>query len=128
MNNPYAIVLLAFLLGQFLITSIVVYDYQKSSKINYFTALTTYLKAEVGFFIIGIIAILCVCFILSDFIDLNVTKDDLINLEHKSLKETMQIYFRTSAFILGSFIQYIAFKYRAKGKDAIDKIIDQNNN
>lgn len=127
MNNAYLIVLLAFLLGQFLITSIVVYDYQKSSKINYFDALVIYMKAEVGYFIIGFISILCVCFILSDFVDLKVTKADLLNLEHKSLKETLQLYFKTSAFVLGSFIQYIAFKYRAKGKDAIDKMVDKIN-
>ncbi len=121
MNQHYWIVLMAFLLGQFLITSIQVYNNQKEKHISYGVALLTYLKAEIGYFIIGFIGILCVCFLLSDYIDLNVKKEELKNLEVRTWKENLQLYFRTGSFIIGCFIQYIAFKYKDKGKDAIDK-------
>ena len=60
----------AFFLAQLLITSIMVYNYQKEKDVPYLVALKTYLKAEIGYFIIGLIGILSVLFLLSDFIDL----------------------------------------------------------
>lgn len=125
MNSHYWIIILAFLLGQALMTSIVVYNYQKEKHIEYDHALITYMKAEVGYFIVGFIGILCVCFILSDFIDLNVTKEELKSLETITWKEKLQIYFKSSAFVIACFIQYIAFKFRDKGKVAIDNAIDK---
>jgi hypothetical protein len=125
MNQHYFIVLFAFLLGQMLMTSIQVYNYQKDLKIDYDKALVTYLKAEVGYFIVGLVGIICVCFILSDFIDLRVTKDDLKKIASRTWKENLQLYFKTSSFVIGCFIQFIAFKYKDKGKDAIDKAVNK---
>lgn len=124
MSKQYLIVFFAFLLAQLLITSIMVYNYQKEKNIAYGTALYTYLKAEVGYFIVGIIGIACVCFILSDWIDLSLTKHDLQSLEHRTFKQNLQLYFKTGSFVISSFIQYIAFTYRQKGKVAIDKFIE----
>jgi hypothetical protein len=112
-------------LGQALMTSIVVYNYQKEKQIDYFHSVITYMKAEIGYFIVGFIGILCVCFIVSDFIDLSVTREDLKSLEQRTWKENMQLYFKSSAFVVACFIQYIAFRFRDKGKDAIDKAIDK---
>lgn len=126
MSGQYLIVICAFLLAQFLMTSIVVYRYQKDKDITYDKALITYLKAEVGFFIIGLVGVVSLCFILSDWIDLSLTKKDLLSIEHRTLKQNLQLYFKTSAFVLGGFIQYIAFIWRDKGKVAIDKIVEKN--
>lgn len=123
MSKHYFIVMFAFLLAQLLMTSIMVYNYQKEKNIAYKTAMITYLKAEVGYFVVGFVGILCVCFLLSDWIDLSVTKQDLENIAHRNLKENLQLYFKTGSFVISSFIQYIAFKYRDKGKDAIDKAV-----
>lgn len=123
MNQHYLTMIFAFLLGQSLITSIMVYNYQKDLHIDWLTAMKTYMKAEVGYFIVGFITVLCICFILSDFIDLSVTKADLQKVADKTWKENLQLYFKTASFILGSFAQYIAFKYKDKGKDAIDKAV-----
>lgn len=125
MSGQYVIVICAFLLAQILMTSIVVYRYQKDKDISYDKALITYLKAEVGFFIIGLIGVVSLCFILSDWIDLSLTKKDLLSIEHRTFKQNLQLYFKTSAFVLGGFIQYIAFVWRDKGKIAIDKIISE---
>lgn len=125
MNNHYLIVLEAFILAQLLITSIMVYDYQKEKKINYWNALGTYLTAEIGYFVVGLFAIIVVLFILSDFIDLSITKEDLRSIKDRNWKQNLQLYFKTGAFVISSFIQYIAFTFRKKGKIAIDKVADK---
>jgi hypothetical protein len=125
MNSHYLIVLIAFLLGQALMTSIMVYFYQKEKNIKYHQALYTYMSAEVGYFIVGFITVLCLCFILSDFIDLSLTKEDLRSLKSRSWKENLQLYFKTSSFVAGCFAQAIAFKYREKGKKAVDNVGDK---
>ena len=125
MNKHYLIMLLGFFLAQLLMVSIMVYNYQKEKDVPYLVALRTYLKAELGFFIIGLLGISSVLFILSDFIDLSVTKKDLLTIEGKSLKQNLQLYFKTASFVIGGFIQYIAFIYKKKGKAAIDKLADK---
>ena len=125
MNKHYLIMLLGFFLAQLLMVSIMVYNYQKEKDVPYLVALRTYLKAELGFFIIGLLGISVVLFILSDFIDLSVTKKDLQSIEGKSLKQNLQLYFKTASIIIGGFIQYIAFVYKKKGKAAIDKLADK---
>lgn len=125
MNQHYYQTLIAFFLAQLLVASVMVYNYQKEKNINYWTALVAYFKAEVGYFIIGIIGIFAILFILSDFIDLSITRTDLLSKEHLSWKENLQLYFKTTALFVGGLVQYIAFIYKSKGKKAIDKIADK---
>lgn len=125
MNKHYFIVIVAFLLAQALMTSVMVYNYQKEKNVSYGQAMLAYMKAEIGYFIIGLVGIISVCFLLSDFIDLSLTKKDLESLQNKNWKVLLQLYFKTSSFIIGGFIQYIAFKYREKGKAAIDQAADK---
>lgn len=120
MNQHYFTVLLAFLLGQLLITSIQVYIYQKDKHIEWLPAMQAYMKAEMGYFIVGFSTVLCICFILPDWIDLSITKEDLKSMANKTWKENLQLYFKTASLIIGSFAQLIAFKFKDKGKTAID--------
>lgn len=125
MSIYYLNTIVAFLLGQFLTTAIVVYLFQKEKSIDYFSAMQTYIKAEIGYFIIGLFGIIAVCFVLSDYIDLKITKADLLVIKERTFKENMQLYFKTYALIVGSFIQLIAFKFRDKGKQAIVNVSDK---
>ncbi|MGQ0739571.1 MAG: hypothetical protein ACT4OJ_10960, partial [Bacteroidota bacterium] len=125
MNKHYVIVFCAFILAQCLMASIMVYNYQKEKKISYRQALWAYISSEVGFFIIGLIGIISVCFILSEFIDLGTSKQELLSLKERNWKQNLQLYFKTGSFVIGGFIQYIAFKYRDKGKVTIDKAADK---
>lgn len=125
MNQHYWQVALAFIIAQLLMASINVYLYQQKIKIDYWAALKTYFSAELGYFIIGIFSILAIMFIMSDFIDLSVTRKDLLSKESLTWKENLQAYFKTCAFVVGAFVQYIAFKFKDKGKDAIDKASDK---
>lgn len=121
----YVIMFLGFILAQLLITSIMVYHYQKEKNISYGSALTAYMKAEIGYFIIGIIGISTILFILSDFVDLSITRKDLLTKESLTWKENLRLYFKTASILIGGLVQYIAFVYNKKGKIAIDKIADR---
>lgn len=121
----YAEMLLAFALAQLLMAAIMVYDYQKEKNIDYHIALRTYFKAEVGYFIIGLLGISCVLFIVSDFVDLSITRKDLLTKESLNWKENLRLYFKTASLFVGGFVQYIAFVWKKKGKAAIDKVADK---
>ena len=121
----YLQVLLGFVIAQLLMASLTVYKYQKEKNISYGTAWRTYMYAELGFFIIGICSIAAILFVMSDYIDLSVNRKDLLSKESLTWKENLQLYFKTSAFIIGAFVQYIAFIFRDKGKVAIDKVADK---
>ena len=125
MNAQYLQVFAAFLLAQLLMMSIMVYNYQKEKNVDYIPSVKAYVRAEVGYFIIGIFGILVILFIMSDWVNLSVTKEDLLKVEKRSLKQNMQIYFKTTAIVVGAFIQYLAFTFKNKGKAAIDKIADK---
>jgi hypothetical protein len=125
MDKHYAQALLAFLLAQLLMASINVYFFQKKKEIEYMVAVKAYMKAEIGYFIIGFFGALCLIFILSDFLDLGVNRKDLLSKETLTHKEKLQAYFKTCALLVGAFLQAIAFAVRKKGKAAIEKMVDK---
>lgn len=116
----YIQLFLGVTIGQGLMTSIMVYNYQKELKISYWKAVGAYLEAEVGFYVIGAFGLLALLFIMSEFIDLHITKEDLRSITAKSWKENLQLFFKTASLLVGLFVQYIAFKVRSVGKVAID--------
>lgn len=116
---------MGFILAQALVASIMVYKYQKEKTIEYGVALQTYFKAELGYFIIGVIGIIVILFILSDFVDLSITKKDLLSKNSLTWKENLRLYFKTASVGIGGFVQYLAFLYKDKGKIAIDKVADK---
>lgn len=125
MQNPYFQIFAAFILAQFLMASINVYNYQKEKDIEYFKAFGAYLKAEVGYFIIGLASVLILMFILPELVDLKINRTDLLSKEKLSWKENIQVFFKCTAIVIGGFIQYIAFALKKKGKAAIDKAVDK---
>lgn len=121
----YFMMFLGFILAQLLVTSIMVYQYQKEKSVSYGSALTAYLKAEIGYFVIGVVGILIIIFILSDYVDLSITRKDLLTKGGLTWKENLRLYFKSISILVGGFVQYIAFVYNKKGKIAIDKIADK---
>lgn len=111
------------ILGQLLVTSVMVYDYQKEKNISWIQALKVYIVAETGYYVIAAVGLIACLFILSEFLDLSLTKKDLRTQESLSLKQKLQLYFKTGSLIIGMFIQYIVFKVKNKGKEAIDNAI-----
>lgn len=120
----YVQLFFGFLIGQFLMMSLNVYDFQKKKDISYRNALAAYAAAEIGYFVIAGLGLIALLFILSDYIDLSVTKNDLKSLESLDWKQKLQLYFKTGSLFLGAFIQYLTFKFRSVGKKAIDNAIN----
>lgn len=111
------------IIGQLLITTVMVYGYQKEKNITWGEALTVYVKAEIGYYVIAAVGLIAALFILSEFIDLSLKKEDLRSQTALSLKQKLQLYFKTGSLLLGMFIQYVVFKVKDKGKAAIDNAI-----
>lgn len=109
------------IIGQALMTALNVYQYQKNRQIEYNTALQVYVRAEKGYYVIAIVSIIAALFVLSEFINLSVTKDEIRSLDHKTFKDNLRLYFKTGALVLGLVLQYAAFALRTVGKVAIDK-------
>jgi hypothetical protein len=124
MNN-YVTIIIAFIIGQFIYTSITVYNLQNGKDIGYWHAYAAYLRKETGWFVIAIAGLCGVLFVLSDFVNLDIKKADLINKEVLSYKEKLVLYFRTSALMLGMFIQHVVFKVYKKGKEEVEKVNDK---
>lgn len=120
----YVQLFFGFLIGQFLMMSLNVYDFQKKKDITYGNALNAYVAAEIGYFVIAGIGLISLLFILSDYIDLSVTKNDLKSLDSLDWKQKLQLYFKTGSLFLGAFIQYLTFKFRSVGKKAIDNAVN----
>lgn len=120
----YIQLFVGFILGQALMMSLNVYDYQRKKDIKWKNAVIIYTKAEMGYFVIAAIGLFVLLFVLSEFINLNVSKEEIRGKAEKTVQDKLQIYFKTGSVFLGMFIQYIAFKVKKAGKEAIDKAID----
>lgn len=122
--NYYILTIIGFMCAQFFMASLQVYDYQKSKDITWWNAMKVYSSAEFGWFVIAFFGLLLVLFILPDLINIDIKQSDLFDKDLLTWKEKAQKYFRITIVCLGAFIQYLGFKLRKTGKQAIDKAID----
>lgn len=118
MNN-YVILIVAFIIGQCLYTTINVYTLQYGKNIAYWPALRTYVIKETAGYAVSMFFLFAVMFILSDYIDIN--KKDLLNPDTMAWKKKVLTYFRTGSLIFGVFTQALAFYAFKRGKKAIEK-------
>lgn len=127
MSN-YTIMIVAFVLGQMGYASVSIYIIQNNvTGINYWRAVVQYCKKEVGSFIMAACGWAIIMFIASDWIDVNITRKDLLNKESLSIKEKLIVYQRTVAVVLGAFIQHLIYVAFKKGKKAIHDYAQKNN-
>ena len=126
MNN-YLTIIIAFIIGQFAYTTVTVYNLQRGKDISFWHAYAVYMKKETGWFVVAIAALACVLFVLSDYLDLNVKRSDLLSKDVLTMKEKVIVYFRTIALAVGEFAQHIIFLAMKKGKKEIEKVNDSIN-
>jgi hypothetical protein len=118
----YLNLIAAVILGQTFVAAVVSWIYQrKNDKVNYLTATKIYMKHEVGTFAVIFSFTLMVLFALSDWMDLNVSKAELLSRGKDGLSrfEHAQLKFRTYALCYGVFVQYLAFLFYKGGIKAI---------
>lgn len=120
MNNHYLIIAIGWLVGQFGYAAVSVYILQKDKRINYWKAWGLYGSGEVGNFVMAFAGLLILLFIASDFLDVDITRKDLLNKETLTLKEKLIVFQRTASVILGGFVQHLLYVAFKRGKKKID--------
>lgn len=120
MTKYYFLLLAAVIIGQTFFASIVSWYYQRNNpNITYWRAFGIYLHKEVGTFIVVLSFTLVLMFVLSDYMDLNVSRQELILKDQLNKWEKLQKNFRTWAIIFGVFAQFFAILFYKGGIKAI---------
>lgn len=117
----YTLMIIAFIIGQFIYTTLTVYNLQKDRDIEYGKALAIFVSKELGGYLVAIGGLCGVLFILSDYIDPGITRADLLNKESLTFKEQLVVYYRTASLAAGVFSQHLIYRFYNKGKKAIDE-------
>lgn len=115
----YVYLIIAWILGQGLYTAVTVWRLQKGLDIAYIPALKAYIKKETGGYIVSGVFMIVVVFILPEFLNLKMDKNELLTIEQKSWAQKVQLYFRTAAVVLGMFSLHIAYSLYKRGKKEI---------
>ena len=116
----YALLFLAVIIGQTFVACVVVWvEQRKNRKLGYFKALKLYLEREVGSFMTILSFTAMVMFVMSDWMNLKLTKEDLLLKETLNKFEAAQVKFRTVAVCYGVFAQWIAWLFYKGGVHAI---------
>jgi hypothetical protein len=105
----HLLLLVSVLLGQLLVGAIAVYYYQsKNPHINYRKAVQVYLMKSVPVYSVIIAITLIAMFLLSDYMDLNLTRADLVAKGKLTKFEIAQMNFRLIAVCFGISAELIA--------------------
>ncbi|MBE2229939.1 MAG: hypothetical protein IAE96_04760 [Chitinophagaceae bacterium] len=119
-----SLLIVAVFLAQAFIAALAVYRVQLSNeKINYQQALQLYFKANMARYVLVAVCVLILSFILSDYMDLSLTREDLRakGIEALNRVERIQLYFKSYAIGVGAFIEVLAVVlYKAGFKSIID--------
>lgn len=118
------LLIVAVFLAQAFIAAFAVYRVQLANEnINYIKALQLYFKANMARYVLVAVCVLILCFILSDYMDLSLTRDDLRAKGIKELTrvELIQLRFKSYSIAVGVFIEVIAvLLYKAGFKSIVD--------
>lgn len=115
----YLLLIVAWILGQGLYTAITVWRLQKDLPISYGAAFRAYVVKETGGYVVSLIFMLIIVFLLPEFLNLKMSKSDLLSKDERTWIERVQLYFRTASTLLGMFSLHIAYSIYKKGKKEI---------
>lgn len=122
----YSNLIIAFIVGQLFFTAICSFYLQKNlPNVDYWTAFKIFLKKEFGGLVVAISFVLMLLFVLPDFINLQMTREELLKKENLTKVEQAQIWFKTIATAFGIFAQWIPFIVFKRGKKAIEDYAKQ---
>lgn len=116
----YFLLIAAVIIGQVFVAAISAWIFQRNNeKIDYPTALKIYFNKEMGTFVVIISFTIIVMFVLSDWMDLTISKAQLLSREKLTKFEQAQSKFRTVAALYGMFAQWAALFVYKGGRNAI---------
>lgn len=114
----------AVFLAQAFIAAFAVYVKQLSNpNINYWQAVKLYFQSNKARYVLVAVCVLILSFVLSDYMDLSVTRAELRakGVDTLNKVEKIQLYFKSWAIGVGAFIEVIAvLAYKAGFKSIID--------
>lgn len=126
MNN-YFIICMGWLIGQAAFTVISAYLLQiDKPNIDYPTALKVFVKSETGNYAIAFVGLIIAMFVFKDYIDPKITRDQLLQIEHKTFVQKAILYSRTASVAYGAFCPLILLMWFKRGVNAIKQFSDQN--
>lgn len=127
MSN-YLIIIIGWLLGQAAYACKKSWDIQKKSvSISFPQALHMFFKKETAAFAFGSIMLLIAMFILSDFINLDIKKEELKNIEAAQWKKYLVNFLRTASVFFGYLCQNIGYFAFGKSEKYLQKKADDEN-
>lgn len=116
----YVILFAGIIIGQTFTAAFLSYIIQKKNeKITYWKSLGIYLKKEFGSFMVVITLTAILLFILPDWFDLRVSREELRMRGMLTKWEQAQTKWRTISIGYGVFAQVIAFVFYKGGRNAI---------
>lgn len=127
MNNHYLIISGGWFIGQLAYASVSVYILQKGKNVSYWKALSLYFSGEIGSFVMAFSGLLVLLFISGDYLNVEITRADLLNKQVLTWKEKIIVYQRTASIGVGAFIQHLLYVAFKKGKKKIEEYEEQNN-
>jgi hypothetical protein len=109
MNN-YVVIVLGWLLGQAAYACKKSWDIQrKTPDIDFRHALKLHFSKETASFAFASIMLFIGLFVITDFVDLDVTKEDLKNMEAAKWKVYLINFLRTSTVLFGYICQNLGY-------------------
>jgi hypothetical protein len=109
MNN-YVVIVLGWLLGQAAYACKKSWDIQrKNENTDFKNALKMHFSKETASFAFASIMLLIGLFVITDFVDLDVTKEDLKNTEAAKWKVYLINFLRTSTVLFGYICQNLGY-------------------
>lgn len=116
----YLILIAATIIGQTFTAAFLSWKYQLTNDlIEYPKAFKIYLHKNVGTFSVIVSFTLMLLFALSDWMDMSMTKQQLLSIEKRTRFQEAQLKFRTVALFYGVFAQGIASLFYKGGELAI---------
>jgi hypothetical protein len=116
----YLILIAAVIIGQTFTAAYLSWKYQTANDlIDYPKAFKLYINKNIGTFAVIVTFTLIVLFVLSDWMDMTMTKQQLLSLEKRTRFQEAQLKFRTVAIVYGVFAQLIASLLYKGGELAI---------
>ena len=109
-------------LAQMLVAGLAVWwEQNKNPNINYWKAMQMYLRKNFGRYIVVAVSTLILCFIMSEYMNLSLTREDLLKKGVSELTRTekIQLNFKTWSIVVGTFIELLATIFYRAGFKAI---------
>lgn len=116
----YLILIAAVIIGQTFTAAYLSWKYQNANDlIDYPKAFKIYIHKNIGTFAVIVAFTLMLLFVLSDWMDMTLSKAELLSITKRTRFQEAQLKFRTVAIAYGVFAQGIASLFYKGGEVAI---------